>query len=320
MEVTCSKGDAGYASDPNRLRGGVHLATEYLVGALSPTIGSAFEARGVALMGVLNVTPDSFFDGGRYADVQAAELRVDELIAEGAEIIDIGGESSRPGSEAVPAAEQIARIEGAVRHAVATKKVVVSVDTTSPEVADRMLALGAEIVNDVSCLRDAELAGIVARHDATLVLMHARTPMSQMAGFSRYPDSGYGDVVSDVLREWRVARDRAMGQGLPRDRVWLDPGLGFNKNARQSLSLLGRLDELTNEGVPVVVGPSRKSFISAVEEAPPEERLGGTIAACLLAKARGAKVLRVHDVRAVRQALGVARAIEQCQRPEALHA
>src|SRR5688572_699368 len=118
MEVLRAKS----ASDPDRLRGGVHLATEYLVGELSPTVGSAFEARGVALMGVLNVTPDSFFDGGRYAEVEAAERRVDELIAEGAEIIDIGGESSRPGSAAVPAAEQIARIEGAVRHAVATEK------------------------------------------------------------------------------------------------------------------------------------------------------------------------------------------------------
>jgi dihydropteroate synthase len=306
--------------DPNCLRGGVHLASEYVVGALSPLIGSAFQARGVALMGVLNVTPDSFFDGGRYARADAAERRVDELIREGAEIIDIGGESSRPGSEAVPAAEQIARIEGAVRYAVATKKVVVSVDTTSAEVAERMLALGAEIVNDVSCLRDENLARVTARHGATLVLMHSRSPMSQMPGFSVYPETAYGDVVGDVLREWRAARDRAVCAGLPRESVWLDPGLGFNKSARQSLSLLGRLNELCEEGVPVVVGPSRKSFIAAVDDAPPEERLGGTIAACMLAISRGARVLRVHDVGAVRQALGVARAIEQTPGPEALHA
>jgi dihydropteroate synthase len=307
-------------NDPNRLRAGVHLASEYVVGAPSSLLGTAFEGRGVALMGVLNVTPDSFFDGGRYTTEGAAESRIDELIREGAQIIDIGGESSRPGSEPVAALEQIARIEGAVRHAVASRKAVVSVDTTSPEVADRMLALGAEMLNDVSCLHDPDLARVAARREATLVLMHARQPMSEMAGFSRYPDDAYRDVVSDVLGEWRAARDRALSAGMPRDRVWLDPGLGFSKNARQSLALLARLDELCGEGVPVVVGPSRKSFIASVDDAPPEQRLGGTIAACLSAAAKGAKVLRVHDIRAVRQALGVAGAIERARAPGVAHA
>lgn len=290
------------------------------MGALSPLLGSAFEARGVALMGVLNVTPDSFYDGGRYDAASAARTRIDELVAEGAEIIDIGGESSRPGAEPVPAEEQIARIEPAVRHAVSTGKVVVSVDTTSPQVADRMLALGARIVNDVSCLRDPSLAEVTARHGGTLVLMHAREPMSKMAGFSQYPDDGYRDVVADVLEEWRRARDAAERAGMPRQDVWLDPGLGFNKNAHQSLELLARLRELCGEGVPVVVGPSRKSFIASVDASTPEQRLGGTIAACLMARARGAKVLRVHDVYAVRQALGVARAIELGEPREAVHA
>jgi dihydropteroate synthase len=169
-----------------------------------------------------------------------------------------------------------------------------------------MLSLGAELVNDVSCLADVDLARVTARSGATLVLMHTRGGLGSMAGFSEYPDDGYEDVVSDVRREWCAARDRAVAAGLPAERVWFDPGIGFGKNARQSFELLRRLEELRDLGVPMVVGPSRKSFIRAVDDVGPEERLGGTIAACLWAAARGAAVLRVHDVRAVRQALSVA--------------
>jgi dihydropteroate synthase len=202
--------------------------------------------------------------------------------------------------------EQIARVEPVVAHAVATERLLVSVDTTSPRVAERMLSLGAELVNDVSCLADVDLARVTARSGATLVLMHTRGGLGSMAGFSEYPDDGYEDVVSDVRREWCAARDRAVAAGLPAERVWFDPGIGFGKNARQSFELLRRLEELRDLGVPMVVGPSRKSFIRAVDDVGPEERLGGTIAACLWAAARGAAVLRVHDVRAVRQALSVA--------------
>jgi dihydropteroate synthase len=261
-------------------------------------------------MGVLNVTPDSFYDGGRYLDEATAARKVEALVSEGADIIDVGGESSRPGSAPVPPAEQAARIEVAVRRAVAAG-VKVSIDTTSPEVADRMLGLGAHFVNDVSCLSDPELARVTARYQADLVLMHARGSMADMKGFSAYADDAYGDVVADVLREWRAARDRALEAGLEREQVWLDPGIGFAKNARQSWELLRRLPELVAEGVPVVVGPSRKSFIGALDGSPPEGRLGGTIAACLLSAERGAHVLRVHDVAAVRQALRVAREFER---------
>ncbi len=260
-------------------------------------------------MGVLNVTPDSFYDGGRYSDEASAARQVETLVAEGADIIDIGGESSRPGSAPVPAEEQVARIEPAVRRAVEAG-VKVSIDTTSPEVADRMLGLGAHVVNDVSCLSDPELARVTARYQADLVLMHARGSMADMKGFSVYAEDAYGDVVADVLREWRSARDRAIEAGLAREQVWLDPGIGFAKNARQSWELLRRLPELVAEGVPVVVGPSRKSFIGALDGSPPEGRLGGTVAACLLAVQRGAHVLRVHDVAAVRQALRVKREFE----------
>ncbi|MGC4092604.1 MAG: dihydropteroate synthase [Polyangiaceae bacterium] len=270
-------------------------------------------------MGVLNVTPDSFYDGGRYLDESSAFARVDQLLADGADIIDIGGESSRPGAPPVAAAEQLARIEPALRHAL-SRGALTSIDTTDPVVAERALSLGAHAVNDISCLADSDLARVCARHSATLVLMHSRGPMQHMAGFSNYPDDAYGDVVLDVLTEWRTARDRAVAQGLLASSVWLDPGIGFAKNARQSFALLQGLSRFTSEGVPLVVGASRKSFMAAVDAAPPTERLGGSIAAALLAVSSGASVLRVHDVREVRQALAVARAIERGLGAEAAHA
>ncbi len=259
-------------------------------------------------MGVLNVTPDSFYDGGRYSNAESIAERVVELLREGADIIDVGGESTRPRAEPVPAAEQIARVEGAVRAAVESGALV-SIDTGSPEVAERALSLGASIVNDVTCLADPELAAVSARFGAVLIVMHSRGPMQRMAGFSQYAEDGYGDVVGDVLGEWRSARDRAVAAGMPEGQVWLDPGIGFAKSARQSYALLTGLSRLCGEGVPVVVGASRKSFLSAADEAPPEKRLAGSLAAGLSAASRGASVLRVHDVGDMRQALAVERAI-----------
>lgn len=265
--------------------------------------------RGAALMGVLNLTPDSFFDGGRYDASGAGERRIRELVEQGSDIIDIGGESTRPGAEPIPAGEQIRRIEAAVRYASGLQGVLVSIDTTSPEVADRMLSLGAHIINDVSCVADPDLARVVARHAASIVVMHARGPMTQMAGFSQYPQRGYEDVVMDVRREWLAARERAMSAGVAREDVWFDPGLGFQKNAGHSFELLARLEQFRELDTPIVVGPSRKSFISKVHRGGPETRLGGTIAACLAALERGASVLRIHDVFDVQQALAVARAV-----------
>jgi dihydropteroate synthase len=167
---------------------------------------------------------------------------------------------------------------------------------------------GARIVNDVSCLGNEDLATVAARHGAALVITHARGCMSKMAGFSEWPDHDYRDVVSDVRGEWEAARDRACSRGVAPANVWLDPGFGFSKNARQSFELLRRLGELRAPGRVLVAGPSRKSFIASVDPSPPAERLGGTIAACLVAVDHGADVLRVHDVREVRQALSVLRA------------
>jgi dihydropteroate synthase len=262
-------------------------------------------------LGVLNVTPDSFSDGGLYLDAVSAKRQVDALLEAGADVIDIGGESTRPGAASVPPSEQIGRIERALVYAVRERHAVVSVDTTSPEVARYALSEGAAIVNDVSCLADEELARVTAEAKGSLVLMHSRGPMSQMRGYSDAPGDAYGDVVHDVAREWRAAQGRAIRQGLDAREIVFDPGLGFMKNAAHSLELLSRLGEFASLGAPILVGPSRKSFIAKVSrrDASPAERLGGTVAACLAAFERGATILRVHDVFAVHQALALHRAI-----------
>jgi dihydropteroate synthase len=271
-------------------------------------------------MGVVNVTPDSFFDGGRYVEAKSAEARVDALLEAGATIVDVGGESTRPGAPPVDAAEQIRRIGPVVTYAV-QRGALVSVDTTAPEVAECALSRwGARIINDVSCLANIELAHVAKRHDAAIVVTHSRGPMGKMAGFSRWPEDDYADVVAEVVSEWTRARDRAVEAGVRAEYVFFDPGFGFSKSARHSLELLGRLEELTATGAILVVGPGRKSFISAVDPSPPEERLGGTIAACILAVQRGAHVLRVHDVREVRQALAVVRSARPEARREAVDA
>ncbi len=271
--------------------------------------------KSALLMGILNRTPDSFSDGGRFLDDDAALAQVDAMIAEGAEVIDLGAESTRPGAEPVAASEQIARLGDLVR-VVAQRGTLVSIDTTSPEVAAWALADGATIVNSIALEPAAALGALAAKHGAALVLMHSRGPMSAMKGFSVYADEAYGDVVADVAREWLAAADRALAAGLPRESLLLDPGLGFAKNARQSLELCARLDELCALGFPVLVGPSRKSFVAraAMEGRegplpPPEARLGGTIAATIACVERGARVVRAHDIAPVKQALAVAAAL-----------
>ncbi len=271
-------------------------------------LDGARSARGVALMGVCNVTPDSFSDGGRYLQPGAARARVDDLIGQGADIVDIGGESTRPGAAPVSAEQQIARVLDCVRYA-ASIGACVSIDTASAEVAAVCLDAGACVVNDASCLHDDALARVVAERGAALLLMHARGPQEKMLGFGQYPDGGYGDVVRDVLREWGLAADRARTAGVRRGAMAMDPGLGFAKNARQSAELLARLGEIVGSlDVPVAVGASRKSFLTIADPgSPPTERLGASIAAALHAARAGAAILRVHDVGATRQAVDFAR-------------
>ena len=266
-------------------------------------------------MGVCNRTPDSFSDGGRFLDEAAAVAHVRGLVTEGAHILDIGAESTRPGARPVDAAEQIRRIGGLVRTS-ASLGVVVSIDTTLPDVAAWALGEGARIVNTVSLEPAAELGALCARFGASLVLMHCRGSMTDMPGFSIYEDDAYEDVVADVTREWTAAAERALAAGLSREDLVFDPGLGFAKNTKQSIALCARLGELVALGYPVLVGPSRKSFVARAAApdasviAPPAERLGGTLAAVLACVARGAAIVRVHDVATVVQALAVAAAID----------
>lgn len=253
-------------------------------------------------MGILNLTPDSFYDGGRHQ--HRVEERVAELLARGADLLDLGAESTKPGSPEVPAEEQWKRLEPALEVALESRAFV-SIDTMSPAVAERCLVRGAHLINDVSCLRDPELARVAAAHDAWLVLSHSRGSMSEMGGFSHWPDDGYDDIVEDVKSDWGEARERAMQAGMRPERLIFDPGIGFSKNARHCFELLARLDEFRSLQAPMLVGPSRKSFIAALDESFPGDRLGGSIAACLACAQAGANVLRVHDVFEVRQALRV---------------
>jgi dihydropteroate synthase len=262
------------------------------------------------LMGVLNVTPDSFSDGGRYLDPDAAVRHGRELLAEGAEILDVGGESTRPGAEPVPAEEEIARIEPVVAGLAASPgEAQISIDTSKLAVAEVALDVGASLVNDVTAFRaEPELAALVADRGVDCCLMHMLgEPRTMQRGVG---ESSYQDVVDDVKAFLSERLDFALSQGIAEQRVLLDPGIGFGKTAEHNLELLRRLDELAALGRPLVVGTSRKSFLGRLTpgQPGPDERLPGTIATNVLAYERGANVFRVHDVAAVRDALAVAAA------------
>jgi len=272
-------------------------------------------------MGIVNVTPDSFSDGGLFLDAGAAIAHARELASEGADILDVGGESTRPGAEPVSAEEELRRVlpvvEGIVVSGVAgTERAParprVSIDTSKASVARAALGAGASIVNDVSALRaDPEMAGLVAESGAECCLMHMLGEPRTMQA-----DPRYEDVIDDVRAFLEERMAFAVREGVREERIMLDPGIGFGKTAAHNLTLLRRLDELVSLGRPVVVGTSRKSFLGRViagaasEPGPVDasRRLGGTIATNVLAYERGASVFRVHDVAPVRAALAVAAA------------
>jgi dihydropteroate synthase len=256
------------------------------------------------LMGVVNVTPDSFSDGGLYLDPALAIAHGKELVAAGAEVLDVGGESTRPGAEPVGEDEELRRVVPVIQ-GLRDAGARISVDTSKAAVAAAALDAGAEIVNDVTALRgDPGMAALCAERGATVVLMH-------MLGEPRtmQEDPRYEDVVADVKAFLAERLQAAVAAGVDEERVWLDPGIGFGKTGAHNMELLRRLGELRELGRPLVVGTSRKSFIGRVDGSPAAERLGGTIASSVLAAAEGADVLRVHDVSEVRQALTVATAI-----------
>ncbi|NUO49685.1 MAG: dihydropteroate synthase, partial [Polyangiaceae bacterium] len=253
----------------------------------------------------------SFSDGGRFLDDASALAAAELMLADGAVIIDVGAESTRPNAPAIPAAEQIARI-GSIVERLVERGALVSIDTTDPEVAAFAVGQGATLINCVDLRAAGPLAAVASRAGVMRALMHSRGSMTTMAGFSRADERAYEDVDRDDAREWTAAKDVAVARGLPETDVILDPGLGFHKSARHSLELCARLEELVGLGHPVLVGSSRKSFLAVVTTAPgrdlppPDGRLGGTIASCLVCAEKGAAILRVHDVAEVRQALAFA--------------
>ncbi len=265
--------------------------------------GQFFRSKRTLLMGILNVTPDSFSDGGRYLDAQRAVERGLAMVAEGADLIDIGAESSRPGSEPVTEAEEMARLMPVLESLRSKTDVPISIDTQKPNVARRSFEAGAAVLNDIRGLRDPEMLQVAAESRASVVLMHMRgTPRTMQR------DTAYGDVVSDVGKFLRLQAMAARQAGI--EEIAVDPGLGFGKSAKQNFEILARLREIEALGFPVLIGPSRKSFLGSLcSGLPTEDRLEGTLAAVAVGVANGASIVRVHDVEPCRRVLEVVDAI-----------
>lgn len=258
-------------------------------------------------MGILNVTPDSFSDGGRYLDPAAACARAQAMVAEGADLIDVGGESTRPGAAPVTADEERRRILPVLHALAPTLPVPVSVDTRKAVVAREAVAAGASLVNDITALQgDPAMAEVVAAAGVPVILMHMQGVPETMQQAPQYTD-----VVAEVTAWLHEAAADARARGVAEAQLLIDPGIGFGKRPEHNLQLLRSLDRLVDTGYPVVVGPSRKSVIGAVLGGGPDERLLGTAAAVVLAAAAGVAILRVHDVAAMAQVVRMADAIRR---------
>jgi dihydropteroate synthase len=252
------------------------------------------------VMGILNVTPDSFSDGGRYQGLEFALSHAEEMIRDGATMIDIGGESTRPGSPSVPVAEELARVMPAL-YALRTLDVALSVDTCKPEVMREAIIAGADMINDINGFRAPGAIEAVRDSDCGLCLMHMQaTPQTMQQAPS------YQDVVQEVIDFLRARVDAMVGEGIARERICIDPGFGFGKTVEHNYALLRDLKRIRDEvGLPVLAGLSRKSMIGAVTGRPVEQRVAGSVAGALAALAHGAKIVRVHDVAETVDALKV---------------
>jgi len=290
---------APHRAGPNATAGG-----SVLTQLLAKTRPSAHTSGRPLIMGVLNVTPDSFSDGGQFIEPAIAIEHARRLAAEGADIIDIGGESTRPygGMRPVTAAEERARLES-ILPAAATIGVPVSIDTMKASVAAWALEAGASIVNDVWGLqRDPDMARVVAEHGAPVIIMHNRESADPAI-----------DIINDVSEFFSRSLEIAWSAGIAHDRIVLDPGIGFGKTPEQSLACIARLDEWRGFDAPLLVGASRKRFIASIVPSEPMDRLGGSLAAHLLAAENGAAIIRVHDVAPTLQAFAVAAAIRHAR-------
>jgi dihydropteroate synthase len=257
------------------------------------------------IMGILNITPDSFSDGGLYATPETAVAQGLKLIAEGADILDVGGESTRPGSDSVSIDEEKKRALPVITELRKQSDILISIDTTKAEVARAALDAGADIINDISAGRfDQAMLGLAAERAAPIILMHMQGNPKTMQN-----NPYYADLLPEILTFFKQRIAAAESQGIPRNHIIIDPGIGFGKRQEDNLSLLKNLQVLNTLGLPVLIGISRKSFIGRILGDPPAERLEGTIASALIGVLHGAHILRVHDVAAVKKAITVAEAI-----------
>jgi len=256
-------------------------------------------------MGILNVTPDSFSEGGQFFDRDDAVKHAVEMVADGADIVDVGGESTRPGSDPVPVDEEIERVSSVIeRLADEVPRIPISIDTRKAAVAASALEAGATIVNDVSAGADPQMFDVVREHDAAVVLMHMKGEPKTMQEVPTYDD-----VVGEVHEFLRERIEAGEFAGIDAERIAIDPGIGFGKDLGHNLELMRRVGALLDLGRPVLVGPSRKRFIGAILDLPEDQRVEGTIGAVAWMVARGAHVVRVHDVREVARAVRVVDAI-----------
>jgi dihydropteroate synthase len=270
-------------------------------------------SRRTAVMGVLNVTPDSFSDGGDFFPAEAAVEHALEMAEAGADIIDIGGESTRPGSDPVSSTEEIRRVVPVIEAIHSKVSVPVSIDTYKPEVAREALSAGAKIVNDVTGLREnGEMAEVVAEHGVPVMFMHMKGKPKSMQD-----NPVYEDLIHEIYSSLAGSVEAALAHGIGRDKLIVDPGIGFGKSFADNLIILDRLHEFRSLGLPICVGVSRKSFLGATLGVPePKKRLSGGIAASVIAVRGGAKIVRTHDVRETAEAVKVADAIEACKLPQ----
>lgn len=257
------------------------------------------------IVGVVNVTPDSFFDGGLYLDKERAVERGLDLVSEGADIIDIGGESTRPGSDPVPAGEEMRRVIPVISALRKKTDVFISIDTTKQDVAQAALDAGADIINDISSFRfDPRMLNLAAQNEAGLILMHMKGMPKTMQ-----VDPFYEDLLEEIKSFLKERLEIAQSYGIKKERIIIDPGIGFGKRLEDNLALINNLSFLEELDRPILIGISQKSFIGKILNLPPQERLEGTIASAVLSIVRGAHILRVHDIKTIKRAVLVAEAI-----------
>jgi dihydropteroate synthase len=261
-------------------------------------------------MGILNVTPDSFSDGGKHFDTQKAVAHALHMAESGADIIDIGGESSRPAAEGIPVEEELSRVMPVIEEIRSKLNIPISIDTVKSKVAKLAVEAGASIINDISGLRqDEEIGGIAAEYGCYLILMHMRGTPNDMQ-----KDTKYNDIIGEISGFLKGAAEKAVSIGVPEDKIIIDPGIGFGKSVEGNFTILKSLDRFLDLGFPLMIGASRKSFIGMTLDLDVDQRIEGSIAAACYAVLNGADVIRVHDVLETRRALTVIESITRAVR------